>query len=326
MKVRDEDMRYGSECFMPLVDRPDRSGLPDLASQGLDRCANRHATLQEPTVTANDFRRIALGLNDTVEGAHMGHPDFRVQNRIFASLNAEQTIGTVKLTPDAQQRFMAIDATVFVPASGAWGLQGWTAVHLVSADPEAAGEALTSAWQSMQAQGPSKKNTRATATASARSAKKGDAESRTARGTSAVSSGAGAVDAYIAACAPKVRTIMNTVRKIIRREAPSAGEKISYRMPAFEMNGMLIYYAPFKNHLGVFPPVTGDAPLSKALAKHRGEKGNLRFSFDEPMPYPLIRRVVQARLKEHLARLAAKRSGTAARTKGAVTRTVGAKK
>ena len=74
-------------------------------------------------MTAYDFRRIALGLNTAVEGAHMGHPDFRVQNRIFASLNAEQTIGNVKLTPDEQQRFMAIDATVFVPASGAWAFR-----------------------------------------------------------------------------------------------------------------------------------------------------------------------------------------------------------
>ena len=118
-------------------------------------------------MTANDFRRMVLGLSNAVEGAHMGHPDFRVHNRIFASLNAEQTIGTVKLTPDEQQRFIAADATVFVPATGAWGLQGWTAVHLITADPQVVGEALTSAWQSMQAQGPSKKSARPRASAPA---------------------------------------------------------------------------------------------------------------------------------------------------------------
>ena len=118
-------------------------------------------------MTAYDFRRMALGLREAVEGAHMGHPDFRVENRIFASLNAEQTIGNIKLTPDDQQRFIAIDATVFVPASGVWGLQGWTAVHLVTADPEVVGEALTSAWQLMQAQGPSKKSARPRASAPA---------------------------------------------------------------------------------------------------------------------------------------------------------------
>ena len=292
-------------------------------------------------MTAYDFRRIALGLSEAVEGAHMGHPDFRVQNRIFASLNAEQTIGNVKLTPDEQQRFIAIDATAFVPASGAWGIQGWTAVHLVAADPEAVGEALTSAWQLLQAQGPPRKSARATAPASPRPsvtrasrqatkptvAKK--ATSRTATASPALpiaskktTAGRTLVDAYIAACPPKVRTIMNTVRKMIRKEAPAAGENISYGMPAFELDGMLIYSAPFKHHLGVFPPIKGDAALVKALEKHRGEKGNLRFSFDEPMPYPLIRRVVQARLTEHRARRAAKRSGSVARA----TRTVGAKK
>lgn len=257
---------------------------------------------------------MALGLRDALEGAHMGHPDFRVHNRIFASLNAEQTIGTVKLTPEEQQRFIAIDATVFVPASGGWGLRGWTAVHLVAADTEAVGEALTCAWQLTQAQGPAvKKATRAAASVSSSPAKRPSTDGAAKRKKPAAVAGTAAVDAYIAACPPKVRTIMNTVRKIVRSEAPEATETISYRMPAFEMGGMLIYYAPFKNHLGVFPPIKGDAALAKTLAKHRGEKGNLRFSFDEPMPYPLIRRVVKARVKEHLARRAAKQAAVPAK-------------
>ena len=270
---------------------------------------------------------MVLGLSDAVEGAHMGHPDFRVQNRIFASLNAEQTIGTVKLAPDEQGRFVAIDSTVFVPASGAWGLQGWTKVHLATADHEAVGEALTSAWQLMQAKGPSKKSARAAASSSARAsktspdrqtAKPGVARKATSRpatapatkpiaSTKAKAASRAVINDHIAACAPNVRTIMKAVRAMIRQEVPTAGEKISYGMPAFELDGILICYEAFKNHLGIFPPVKGDAALSKALAKYRGEKGSLRFSFDEPMPYPLIRRVVQARLKEHLARRAAKR-------------------
>ncbi len=72
---------------------------------------------------------------------------------------------------------------------------------------------------------------------------------------------------------------------------------MSYRMPAFFDGGAIIYFAPFRHHVGMFPPVKGDAALEKALAKYRGEKGNLRFPLDEPMPYPLIRRVVRARLK-----------------------------
>lgn len=98
---------------------------------------------------------------------------------------------------------------------------------------------------------------------------------------------------------------------MVKKEAPHAVEKFSYRMPAFEMEGMLLFYAPFKNHLGIFPPVTGDAALAVDLAPYRGEKGNLRFPFDEPMPYPLIRRVIHARLLEHAARLSKKRSTSA---------------
>jgi uncharacterized protein YdhG (YjbR/CyaY superfamily) len=120
------------------------------------------------------------------------------------------------------------------------------------------------------------------------------------RPSSAASADSAVIDDYIAACPPKVQAILRRVRALVREEAPEAQEKFSYRMPAFSQNGMLIYYAAFNHHLGIFPPVKGNAVLNTALAKYRGEKGNLRFPYDEPIPYPLIRRVVQARLKEHL--------------------------
>jgi uncharacterized protein YdhG (YjbR/CyaY superfamily) len=116
------------------------------------------------------------------------------------------------------------------------------------------------------------------------------------------------VDDYIAACPPDVRPILERIRSIVREVAPEAQERISYRMPAFFQNGALVYYAAFKKHVGVFPPVKGDARLERDLARYRGEKGNLKFPLDEPMPYDLIRRVAQALLKEHLERLAAKRA------------------
>src|SRR5918993_1912133 len=95
------------------------------------------------TMTAKEFRKIALGLKDAVEGAHMGHPDFRVNNRIFATLHADNLWGMVKLTPNQQADFMRAAPEVFVPESGAWGRQGCTAVRLAAADPESVGEALT---------------------------------------------------------------------------------------------------------------------------------------------------------------------------------------
>jgi hypothetical protein len=93
------------------------------------------------------FRRLALGLKDAVEGAHMGHPDFRVNNRIFATLHGDNEFGMVNLTPEQQQRFMDEYPDVFAPENGAWGRAGSTRVRLESVDEEVLGDALTLAWQ-----------------------------------------------------------------------------------------------------------------------------------------------------------------------------------
>lgn len=96
---------------------------------------------------AADFRRIALGMKDTIEGAHMGHPDFRVNGRVFASLHADLAWGMVGLTPDQQQEFVHEYRKVFVPENGAWGRAGYTKVHLDSIDDDTLGKALTLARQ-----------------------------------------------------------------------------------------------------------------------------------------------------------------------------------
>jgi hypothetical protein len=80
------------------------------------------------------FRRIALAMDDAVEGAHMGHPDFRVKNRIFATLHPDHKFGMVKLTSDQQQKFVRENPGVFAPENGAWGRAGCTSVRLDSAD------------------------------------------------------------------------------------------------------------------------------------------------------------------------------------------------
>ncbi len=94
-------------------------------------------------MTADDFRRIALGISGASEGAHMGHPDFRIGGRIFASLHPDMKAGMVKLTPEQQGEFVRSHPGVFEPEKGAWGLQGCTAVRLSAADEETVGEALT---------------------------------------------------------------------------------------------------------------------------------------------------------------------------------------
>jgi len=97
----------------------------------------------------HDFRRIVLRLSDTVEGAHMGHPDFRVKNRIFATIHPDPTHGMVKLTPDQQQVFVRDFPTIFIPESGAWGRAGCTRVMFSEADEEVLGEVATLAWQNV---------------------------------------------------------------------------------------------------------------------------------------------------------------------------------
>jgi hypothetical protein len=101
-------------------------------------------------VTADAFRRIALGFERAAEGAHMGHPDFRVDGRIFATLHADMKFGMVALTPDQQQTFVERSAA-FAPENGAWGRQGSTRVELRTADAETLGEAMTLAWQNATA-------------------------------------------------------------------------------------------------------------------------------------------------------------------------------
>jgi uncharacterized protein YdhG (YjbR/CyaY superfamily) len=114
------------------------------------------------------------------------------------------------------------------------------------------------------------------------------------------------VDEYIAGHPPGVQAILGKLRRIVRRLAPGASESISYGIPTYKLNGRLVYFAAFQNHIGFYPPVRGDAALERAVAKYANEKGNLRFPLDEPIPYALIERIVRSKLADR-----PKRSSTA---------------
>jgi len=116
------------------------------------------------------------------------------------------------------------------------------------------------------------------------------------------------VGEYIAAFTPEIRAILQRVRQVVREAAPEAEETLSYRMPALRQDGILVYYAAFKNHIGLYPPVSGDARIEKAASPYAGEKGNLRFPLDEPIPYELIARITKLRLKQNLAKAASRRA------------------
>lgn len=114
------------------------------------------------------------------------------------------------------------------------------------------------------------------------------------------------IDEYIAAFSTEVRSILEMIRMTIQKAAPAAKEKISYQMPAFTLEGDLVYFGAFKKHIGFYPPVR-DEKLRAEAAIYAGEKGNLRFPLDEPIPYALISKLVKARVRENQQRADAKK-------------------
>ncbi|MCB0718677.1 MAG: DUF1801 domain-containing protein [Bacteroidetes bacterium] len=116
------------------------------------------------------------------------------------------------------------------------------------------------------------------------------------------------VDAYIASHPSRVQAILKRVRTAVHRGAPDAVEVISYRMPALKQHGIVIYFAAFKHHVGLYPPIKGDRDIERRSQPYANEKGNLRFPFDKPIPYDLI---------EDLARLSARQDAEKASAKAA---------
>jgi uncharacterized protein YdhG (YjbR/CyaY superfamily) len=103
-------------------------------------------------------------------------------------------------------------------------------------------------------------------------------------------------DEYVATFAPDIQTILNKIRQTVKAAVPEAEETISYGMPAFKLKGVLVYFAAFKKHIGLFPPVRGDESLMRAVRPYAGPKGNLQFPLGKPIPYALIRRIVKIRV------------------------------
>jgi hypothetical protein len=103
-------------------------------------------------LTPDQFRGLALAMEGAIESAHMGHPNFRANGRIFATLHPENESGMVKLTTEQQQELLREGSDAFVPASGAWGRQGCTTVKLAAVDEDMLDQAITLAWQNTKKQ------------------------------------------------------------------------------------------------------------------------------------------------------------------------------
>jgi uncharacterized protein YdhG (YjbR/CyaY superfamily) len=115
------------------------------------------------------------------------------------------------------------------------------------------------------------------------------------------------IDEYLVDFPPPVREILEKIRMTIRRAAPEAKETIKYRMPTFTLEGNLVHFAAFKNHIGFYPVPTGIEKFKAELSGYKGGKGSIQFPLDQPVPYELIERIVRFRVEENLKKAGDKR-------------------
>lgn len=114
------------------------------------------------------------------------------------------------------------------------------------------------------------------------------------------------IDEYIAGFPEDVQKVLEKIRKTIRKAAPDAEEIINYGIPTFTLNGNLVHFAGFKNHIGFYPTPSGIEKFKNELSAYEGAKGSVQFPLDKPMPLGLISKIVKFRVKENLERAAAK--------------------
>jgi uncharacterized protein YdhG (YjbR/CyaY superfamily) len=124
------------------------------------------------------------------------------------------------------------------------------------------------------------------------------------------------MDEYINAFPEDVRRILSELRQTVKEAAPEAEETINYQIPTFTLNGNLVHFAAFENHIGFYPTPSGMEAFKKELSGYKGAKGSVQFPINEPLPLPLIRRIVEFRVKENMARKPKKKSTAKKSQKG----------
>jgi uncharacterized protein YdhG (YjbR/CyaY superfamily) len=110
------------------------------------------------------------------------------------------------------------------------------------------------------------------------------------------------IDAYIGDYPENIQAILQKIRQTIKKAAPQAEEAIRYGLPTFRLNGNLVHFGGFKNHIGFYPTPTGIEVFKKELAPYVTGKGTIQFTIDKPIPYELIEKIVRFRVKESLAK------------------------
>jgi uncharacterized protein YdhG (YjbR/CyaY superfamily) len=115
------------------------------------------------------------------------------------------------------------------------------------------------------------------------------------------SGGVTTIDEYIAGCPAEVRPTLEEIRRVVREAAPEAEERISYAMPAFDLNGILVYFAACKRHIGFYPTSSAMDAFRGDLTGYKTSKGAIQFPLDQPLPLDLIRRIVAFRVQANRA-------------------------
>ena len=108
------------------------------------------------------------------------------------------------------------------------------------------------------------------------------------------------IDEYISSFPPNMQTLLQQIRQAIKEAAPQATEAISYQMPAFKQNGVLVWFAAFKNHIGFYPTASGIEAFKEKLAPYKTSKGTVQFPLNEPIPFDLIKEIVRFRVKANM--------------------------
>lgn len=108
------------------------------------------------------------------------------------------------------------------------------------------------------------------------------------------------VEDYLAGFPPETRELLRKVRVTIQKAAPEAEEVISYGMPAYKLNGVLVYFAGYQNHIGFYPTASGIQAFQSELGPYKWAKGSVQFPLDRPVPFNLIDKMVQFRVRENL--------------------------
>ena len=112
---------------------------------------------------------------------------------------------------------------------------------------------------------------------------------------------AATIGEYIAQFPTEVQQILQQIRETIRREAPEAEEAMRYQIPTFRLNGNLVHFAAFKNHIGFYPAPSGIKQFQKELSGYETAKGTIQFPLDKPIPYDLIAKITAFRVEEQIS-------------------------